>query len=181
MEYFFQILWPSQNIQLYLQAKLPSLETYSPPASPECDNTFGKLKWSIADLLISQLSSNVSLLLAWITGHATHPTLKNLEASLFMIRNSTQEVKICHFLIFLFGIQGRKELDKISSWKYNWKPCLNFVWSHLACNSIHYATFKNAFTFSGHWVHNGNTMQWHKRVFWRLRWKRMQISKLVVT
>ena len=32
------------------------------------------LKWSITDLMTSQLFSNASLPFAWITGHATHPS-----------------------------------------------------------------------------------------------------------
>ena len=66
---------------MYPQTKLPSLPwvppvwQYWPQAQCRCCRS---LKWSIADLLTSQSSSNVSLPFAWITGHAMNPSSKRL-------------------------------------------------------------------------------------------------------
>ena len=49
------------------------------------------LKWSIADFLTSQSSSNVSLPFAWITGHAMHP---NYEPPLILFIHFYQNSKI---------------------------------------------------------------------------------------
>ena len=61
------------DLSVILKCQPPCSPTWLYCRQAQCGR-WHSLKWSIADLLTSQSSSNVSLLFAWITGPATDPS-----------------------------------------------------------------------------------------------------------